>query len=180
MCPIIARGRQSFYGERGSNMKKIFTTKQVIEISKKLRNENKRIVLAGGCFDLLHIGHLDFLTKAKKEADILMVLLENDATIHKQKGENRPINTQRDRALLLEAMSLVDYIVLLPPLPQNSFYDNLVVDINPTIIATTKGDANRVHKERQAAKSGAKVVDVTELVIDQSTTALLHLLHEDL
>ena len=160
-------------------MNKIFSTGQAIKESEKIRNTGKRIVLVGGCFDVLHIGHIDFLNEAKKRGDILFVLLESDEIIRKIKGNNRPINTQVDRARILSALLSVDYVIILPQFTKDKEYDDIVTRIKPDIIATTEGDKNREHKERQAKLTGAKVVDVVKNISNQSTTKLIKLLSED-
>lgn len=161
-------------------MNKILKIGEAIEIAEKLRKQKKSIVLVGGCFDILHIGHLIFLENAKKQGDTLFVLLESDATIKKLKGKNRPINTQKDRASLLGALKAVDYVILLPSLITNDQYDEIVTQIKPSIIAVTKGDSSIRHKERQAKKVNGKVVVVTETIQDQSTTRLAELISKDL
>jgi rfaE bifunctional protein nucleotidyltransferase chain/domain len=160
-------------------MDKILTTEQTIKVSKQLEGEDKKIVLAGGCFDILHIGHLTFLQKAKEHGDLLFVLVEADETIEKIKGPGRPINIQEDRAKLLAALEIVDHVVILSPGMQNADYDILMNEIKPAVIATTQGDPNRVHKERQAAAVNATVIDVTPPIKDQSTTRLVELLKID-
>ena len=159
-------------------MDKILTTKQSIELSSKLHKQHKRIVLAGGCFDLLHIGHITFLEKAKKQGDVLIIMLESDAAITASKGKNRPINSQEIRAKILAALSVVDFIILLEPNMSDSDYSTLVFSVKPAIIATTAGDVNRFHKERQAKQIDANVVDVTPQIADKSTTKLVELLNE--
>jgi rfaE bifunctional protein nucleotidyltransferase chain/domain len=159
-------------------MDKIISFAEASELSIKLQKQQKTIVLAGGCFDILHIGHLTFLEEAKKHGDILVVLVEADETITKAKGPKRPINTQQDRAQLLAALRIVDFVVLLTPQMDNQAYDNLVIAVKPAIIATTQGDKNRHHKERQAALVGAQVMDVTEPIKDKSTTHVVNLLRE--
>src|SRR5205085_1112206 len=123
-------------------------------------DEEKKLVVAGGCFDILHIGHVTFLDGAKKAGDILMVLLENDEQIRKTKGEGRPITTQHDRAQILASLSCIDYVVTLPPMEDDHAYDSLIFSLKPAIIATTQGDPYRSHKERQANHIGAQVIDV--------------------
>ena len=159
-------------------MNKILSLKNVNELAIQLHQQHKRIVLAGGCFDLLHIGHIVFLESAKKYGDMLILLVESDETITKSKGPKRPINTQHDRAKILSAIEVVDYVILLDPQMSNNAYDDLVFSLKPVIIATTEGDMNRKHKERQAQKVQAKVVDVTMPITDKSTTKLIDLLNE--
>ena len=160
-------------------MGKILNIDQAVKISKKLRERGRTIVLAGGCFDILHIGHIDFLNEAKKRGDVLFVLLESDEIIRKIKGNNRPINTQVDRARILSALLSVDYVIILPQFTKDKEYDDIVTRIKPDIIATTEGDKYREHKERQAKLTGARVVDVVKNISNKSTTKLIKLLSED-
>lgn len=158
-------------------MNKIFTLEQTKILRKQLDNQGT-IVLAGGCFDILHIGHVTFLEEAKKNGDKLVVLLESDEAIRKAKGPKRPINMHPDRARLLAAITIVDYVVLLEPTMTDQEYDDLVITLKPAIIATTEGDSNRHHKERQAQLVGAQVVDVTPQIRDKSTSHVVQLLNE--
>lgn len=157
-------------------MIRIFSLDKVQTLADTLSVQNKSIVVAGGCFDILHAGHITFLEKAKKQGDILIVFLEADETIKKYKGEKRPINTQSDRAKVLSAIRFVDYICLLEPEMTDEDYDTLVIMLKPAIISTTKGDMQRFHKERQAKRIGAVVRDVTDHIPEKSTTALFNLL----
>lgn len=159
---------------------KILTTQQAITLSEKLRNEGKKIVLAGGCFDILHAGHISFLKRAKEQGGTLFILLESDDAIKKTKGDNRPINTQADRAEMLASLLMTDYIVLLEGTLTNDDYDKLILAIKPDIIATTKADPYRIHKERQAKLVRAKVVDVTKMLRTKSTTKISDLLQKEL
>lgn len=159
-------------------MDKILTTDQAIQIASKLNKQGQRIVLAGGCFDILHLGHITFLEKAKEQGDILFVLLESDENIKKTKGPSRPINTQHDRAQILSSLIMVDYIIKLPAVADDKLYTDLVIHLKPAIIATTAGDRNRSHKERQAAKIHAKVIDVTMPISNKSTTNVIKILNE--
>lgn len=159
-------------------MNKIITADQINKLSQKLHKKNERIVLAGGCFDLLHIGHITFLEKAKELGDILVVILESDESIAASKGRNRPINTQKDRAKILAALSAVDIVIPLKSRISDREYDALVFAIKPAIIATTAGENNRHHKVRQAKKINAQVIDVIMPISDKSTTKLVKLLDE--
>src|SRR5476651_1704379 len=99
--------------KRNQRMNKVISVKNAQKITDKIKNENKTIVVCGGCFDILHVGHISFLQEAKKQGNYLFVLLENDKTVRRLKGSNRPIHHQEERAEVLAALSFVDYVVLL-------------------------------------------------------------------
>lgn len=73
--------------------------------------ENRKIVFTNGCFDILHRGHVEYLSKAKDFGDILIVGLNTDVSVKKLKGENRPINDEESRAFLLSSLFFVDAVV---------------------------------------------------------------------
>ena len=79
---------------------------------KKWRNANQKIVFTNGCFDLLHFGHVDYLTKARDLGDRLVVGLNTDESIKRIKGAARPINNEESRSALLAGMAYVDAVVL--------------------------------------------------------------------
>ncbi len=160
-------------------MGKVVTLKKAIDFAQKIRKDNKTMVLAGGCFDILHIGHIKFLENAKKHGDFLFVLLESDESVKKLKGENRPINSQNDRAQILAAIAFVDFVVLLDGIKTDTEYDDLVQRLKPDIIAVTQNDSQIVHAKRQAEKLNAQVIKVTEKIEDQSTTKLANLISEN-
>ena len=138
---------------------------------------SKKIVLVGGCFDILHPGHIIFLKKAKQTGDILIVLLESDKKVRALKGRNRPVQTQKDRAKVLSALRYVDQVICLPFMEHEFQYDQLIAKIKPDIIATTRGYPNNCHK-RTADLVGAKLKYVTGVVGHYSTTSLLNREHK--
>ena len=121
------------------------------------RGNKGRIVLAGGCFDILHVGHVRFLSEAKRMGDYLVVLLENDKNVKKLKGKNRPIFIQKERAEMLSALGSVDLIVLLPMMENDCDYLNLVMKIKPDIIAVTENDPHIGKKRGQAKQIGGEL-----------------------
>ncbi len=153
-------------------MNKILTIEEAIKIAKKIKRQRKSIVLAGGCFDILHKGHIEFLRMAKKQGDKLFVILESDEKIKQLKGKDRPLNSQTERAKILSSLESVDYLIPLPLFTKNNDYDNLVNLLKPDIIATTKNDSYRKHKERQANILGIRVVDVIERIPNKSSSRL--------
>ena len=143
------------------------------QLKKTIKNQDgNSIVLVGGCFDILHLGHVVFLEKAKKMGDILVVLLEHDQNVTQKKGLKRPFNSQKDRAKVLAALKAVDLIVMLPLMKNDSQYDEIVKLIRPRVIAVTKGDTNLHHKKRSAKMIEAKVKVVTKRVKEHSSSNL--------
>lgn len=76
------------------------------------RAKNEKIVLANGCFDILHVGHARYLHGAKAEGDILVVAINSDKSVRKLKGEGRPILPEHERAELVAALESVDYVII--------------------------------------------------------------------
>jgi D-beta-D-heptose 7-phosphate kinase/D-beta-D-heptose 1-phosphate adenosyltransferase len=75
-------------------------------------NQGKKIVFTNGCFDILHIGHIRYLQEAAKLGDLLVIGLNSDSSVRRLKGEERPVNTEMDRAELLCALGFVDYVAI--------------------------------------------------------------------
>lgn len=135
-------------------------------------HRNKKVVLVGGCFDILHHGHIQFLENASKQGDFLIVALEPDEKIIKQKKRN-PIHTQKIRAYNLASLRYVDEILLLPVLTTYEDYATLVNRVKPNIIAVTRDDPQIQNKMNQAHKVNAQVVVVSEKLPNLSTTLII-------
>lgn len=160
-------------------MKNILYKNELKELGQQLREEHKKIVLTGGCFDLLHIGHITLLEESKQQGDILIVLLESDKRITKLKGSDRPLHTQMQRAHMLSLLKPVDYVVLLPDQMDNKDYETVVKQLQPAIIATTQGSDTQKYIERQAAMVGARVF-LADLIPNLSTTRILEIVTKEL
>lgn len=93
-------------------MGKLVTQDEIIKIVRNLQQEGKTVVTTNGCYDILHVGHVRYLQKTKEFADYSVIMLNSDISVKKNKGDNRPINTQSDRAEILCALSCVDYVVI--------------------------------------------------------------------
>src|SRR4051812_22949378 len=76
------------------------------------KQQGFKVVFTNGCFDLLHIGHLTYLAKAAELGDKLIIGLNADASVKRLKGENRPVNNQQSRAMLLASLFFIDAVVL--------------------------------------------------------------------
>jgi rfaE bifunctional protein nucleotidyltransferase chain/domain len=95
-----------------NNAKIIYDNNHLKLLVDSLKKQEKSLILSSGCFDIIHIGHLNTLLEAKKMGDVLIVCLSSDEQIRKLKGQDRPINNYQDRIDLFKTIDYVDYIVL--------------------------------------------------------------------
>lgn len=79
-----------------------------------LRSQGRRVVFTNGCFDLLHSGHIDLLEKARALGDSLVVAINDDASVRRLKGASRPVLDEDERARILAAISVVDFVCVFP------------------------------------------------------------------
>ena len=114
-----------------------FSLKDNISIIKKVKAERKKIVFTNGCFDLLHVGHIRYLSQAKKLGNFLIIGLNSDSSVKELKGEDRPINSFVDRATLSSAIKSVDLVIMF----EEQTPENLIKDIIPDILVKG-GDYN--------------------------------------
>lgn len=147
---------------------------EIAEITEQLHNEGKKIVFTNGCFDLIHIGHIRYLTEAKKLGDSLVVGLNSDDSVRRIKGPARPITPQNERAEILDALKPVDFVVIFDedtPL-------ELIKAVQPDILVKG-GDykPNEIVGADFVQQSGGKVV-VIPYVEGKSTTNLIQRLKQ--
>ena len=114
-----------------------FLFKDNINIIKKIKAKRRKIVFTNGCFDLLHVGHIRYLSQAKKLGDFLIIGLNSDRSVKKLKGKDRPINSFEDRATLLSALNSVDLVIKF----EEQTPENLIKDIVPDVLVKG-GDYN--------------------------------------
>jgi D-beta-D-heptose 7-phosphate kinase/D-beta-D-heptose 1-phosphate adenosyltransferase len=93
-------------------MGRVISRAELIEVRRELKKNGRRIVFTNGCFDLLHRGHIEYLAKAKSLGDTLIVGLNADDSVRRLKGPARPITPQEDRAAILVALAVVDYVCI--------------------------------------------------------------------
>jgi len=92
--------------------RKIVKLSELKGLVARLKARKKKVVFTNGCFDILHVGHIRYLRKARKQGDILIVGLNTDRSVKEIKGDKRPIVPEKERAEILAALECVDYVIL--------------------------------------------------------------------
>ena len=143
-------------------------------LAARLRAEGKRIVLANGCFDLLHVGHVRYLRGARALGDVLFVGLNSDAAVRRLKGPGRPLMPAAERAELLAALRGVDHVVTF----EDDTADRLVERLRPHVHAKGTDYTEDSVPERTTARAvGAQVVIAGDPK-DHSTRDVIALIRE--
>ncbi|MDW8205096.1 MAG: D-glycero-beta-D-manno-heptose-7-phosphate kinase [Cytophagales bacterium] len=138
---------------------------EIDRLVQQLKKSGKKIVFTNGCFDILHLGHVKYLEKARSFGDVLIVGLNTDASVRRLKGMQRPVNPEFDRAYLLAALSAVDYVVLFD---QDTPYE-LIRLIQPDVLVKG-GD----YADKEVVGSDiAREVRLVEFVPGKSTTLVI-------
>ncbi|MDR0408146.1 MAG: D-glycero-beta-D-manno-heptose-7-phosphate kinase [Campylobacteraceae bacterium] len=142
------------------------------ELQKVLEHKDKKakIVFTNGCFDILHAGHVKYLQNAKNLGSLLIVGLNSDKSVKRLKGENRPINSEQDRAAVLSSLGFVDYVVIFE---EDTPYE-LIQKLKPDILA--KGAD---YKDKKIVGSDlVKEVVLIDFVKNKSTTSTIKRIKE--
>jgi D-glycero-beta-D-manno-heptose 1-phosphate adenylyltransferase len=149
---------------------KILTLPELLRRVSQWRVVNKTIAFTNGCYDILHAGHIASLTEASRQGDYLVVAVNADSSIKGLKGDNRPVNDENARALVVAALSMVDAVIIFPePTPLD-----LVVAIRPDVLV--KGGDYKVEEiagAREVISWGGKVV-LNPIVEGYSTTSIIN------
>lgn len=146
----------------------ILTPETAAELAERFRREKKVVGFTNGCFDLLHLGHLHSFMKAREACDVLFVGLNTDASIKRLKGEDRPINNEEMRSLLLASLDFVDYVV---PFDEDTALP-LIEKLRPDVIAK-EGYPLECWPEGQFVKSyGGQALELPRLEGFSSTNII--------
>jgi D-glycero-beta-D-manno-heptose 1-phosphate adenylyltransferase len=147
---------------------KIFLLDEAVKQCYRWRFVGRKIVFTNGCFDILHLGHVEYLAKAAEEGGILVVGLNTDASVRKIKGDHRPIMDERSRAMVLASLRMVDAVVMFD---EETPY-NLIRAIQPDILVKGKDyQPEEIVGYDIVSANGGKVVTI-ELTEGYSTTSI--------
>lgn len=147
----------------------VLTLPEAVARREALRAGGQRLVLTNGIFDLLHVGHVEYLEQARALGDALFVGVNGDDSARQLKGKGRPFVPAGERARLIAALACVDAAILFDELTA----DHLLLALRPDVYAKGGDYSNKPLPERGAAESLGATILLLPLVPDHSTTALL-------
>ena len=159
-----------------NNDRKIKTTTELVQILDKLRRKNKKIVFTNGCFDILHIGHMKLLNKAKEFGDVLILGLNSDESIQIIKGPERPINSEYERIEVLSNISPIAYIVLFNESTPNNIISKIKPDIHVKGGDYNPDDINNMPESEVVKKYGG-IIKIVVLYKSKSSSQILDALN---
>jgi D-beta-D-heptose 7-phosphate kinase/D-beta-D-heptose 1-phosphate adenosyltransferase len=134
---------------------KIVSMDELREERARLRDTGKRLVFTNGCFDILHVGHVRYLQRARQLGDALLVAINSDRSVRELKGALRPIMNEEERAEMLAALSAVDYVTVFDDISPRS----LIAEVLPDILVKG-GDyqLNEIHGREEVEAAGGRVM----------------------
>ena len=134
----------------------------------RLKAAGKKVVFTNGCFDILHCGHISYLNFARGQGDVLILGMNSDASVKRNKGDDRPVNCELDRAEVLAALECIDYVVLFDEDEPAA----LVGELIPDVLVKGEDWAHYVSGREAVEAAGGKVV-LAKMVAGRSTTGTI-------
>ena len=150
---------------------RVISFSECVAVRQRLRNENRRVVLTNGCFDVLHRGHFEYLERSASLGDFLIVAVNSDSSIQTLKGPDRPLNNEQDRAFAIASLRCVDLAFVFPGPRLSSELRAIAPDIY-----TKAGDytvESLDPDERRALHDVAAEIRILPFIAGHSTTSLL-------
>lgn len=150
-------------------IEKILSRGSMLGERQRLRSAGRRLVFTNGVFDLMHVGHIRYLTQARALGDVLVVAINSDRTVRELKGSSRPVFSERERAEILAALRVVDYVTVFDDVSPRS----LIAELLPDVLVKG-GDYNldEIHGREEVEASGGKVISLP-FVEGVSTTSII-------
>ena len=155
-------------GPKVSNVVSIQTRDSIGQDVRRLQSSGKRVVFTNGCFDIIHPGHLDLLSRARQLGDALVVAINSDNSVRRLKGPERPVFPENERAEILKALDVVDFVCTFDedtPL-------ETILTIHPDVLVKGADWTANIVGQKEVEGWGGKV-EALPLVAGQSTTGVI-------
>jgi len=150
-------------------IEKILSRAALLGERERLRAAGRRLVFTNGVFDLLHVGHVRYLAQARALGDALVVAINSDRAVRELKGADRPVFDEAERAEILAALRVVDYVVVFDDISPRSLIGELLPDV---LVKGGDYDLDQIHGREEVEAAGGKVISLP-FVEGSSTTALI-------
>ncbi len=152
----------------------ILDREELRRVREDLRARGRRLVFTNGCFDILHVGHVRYLSEARRLGDALLVAINSDRSVRALKGAGRPVMSEGERAELLAALSSVDFVTVFDEESPRS----LIAEVLPDVLV--KGGDYRpeeIHGREEVERAGGRVLSLP-FVEGASTTGIIERMKE--
>lgn len=150
-------------------MAKILSEEDLFKERERLRGEGKIVVFTNGVFDLLHVGHVRYLTQARTLGDALIVAINSDQSVRQLKGNDRPVTIEQERAEIIAALRQVRYVTIFDDVSPRSLITKLLPDV---LVKGGDYAIDEIHGGQEILAAGGKVVSLP-FVAGASTTAII-------
>ncbi|HEY0365000.1 MAG TPA: D-glycero-beta-D-manno-heptose 1-phosphate adenylyltransferase [Pyrinomonadaceae bacterium] len=150
-------------------IEKILSPAAMLAERERLRAAGRRLVFTNGVFDLLHVGHVRYLAQARALGDVLLVAINSDRTVRELKGADRPVFDEAERAEILAALRVVDYVVVFDDISPRTVIAELLPDV---LVKGGDYDLDQIHGREEVEAAGGKVISLP-FVEGASTSALI-------
>lgn len=150
-------------------IEKIFSPEEMLREGQRLRAAGKSLVFTNGVFDLLHVGHVRYLTRARGLGGALIVAINTDRTVRELKGPDRPVFNQAERAEILAALRSVDYVTIFDDVSPRSLIARLLPDV---LVKGGDYELDQIHGREEVEAAGGNVISLP-FVEGASTTTLI-------
>jgi D-glycero-beta-D-manno-heptose 1-phosphate adenylyltransferase len=150
-------------------IEKILDRAAMLAERERLRSSGKRLVFTNGVFDLLHVGHVRYLSQARALGDALLVAINSDRTVRELKGPARPVFDQAERAEILAALRVVDYVTIFDDVSPRSLIAELLPDV---LVKGGDYGLDQIHGREEVEAAGGNVISLP-FVEGASTTTLI-------
>jgi D-glycero-beta-D-manno-heptose 1-phosphate adenylyltransferase len=150
-------------------IEKILSLEQMNRERDRLRSSGLRLVFTNGVFDLIHVGHVRYLTEARALGDRLVVAINSDRSVRQLKGESRPIFNERERVEILAALRMVDYVTVFDDVSPRTVIAKLLPDI---LVKGGDYGLDEIHGREEVEAAGGRVISLP-FVAGASTTSII-------
>jgi rfaE bifunctional protein nucleotidyltransferase chain/domain len=136
---------------------KVLSLEKLLGVRQSLRSAGKRLVFTNGVFDLLHVGHVRYLSAARQLGDALVVAINSDRTVRQLKGDDRPLTNESERAEVLSALRHVDFVTIFDDISPRALIAKLLPDV---LVKGGDYGVDEIHGREEVEAAGGRVVSL--------------------